>query len=292
MEDIMIKIAFIGCDSTHTEAYAKLFNFESSPLYGKAVVKSIYGESLKQANEKAKILKIEKVADSLESAILDVDLVMVIGRFGESHYKPAAEIIRKRIPVFVDKPFTVDINEANKLIDLSRHFNTKLCSSSPLRFAKEVLESKEELKKLSGDLLSINVSVPANCTDLGPDPRLNNSFFYGIHGIEILLELIGSDILNIDYQYHKSKITVIITTSDKKNHILNLFTDVSEFYWLDIHSKKRSIHLNIQLDESYYLNVAKFLINDFISGKKTIDVESTLLAVKILDHIEKNNPNK
>ena len=35
----MIKIAFIGCDSTHTEAYAKLFNFESSPLFGKAIVK-------------------------------------------------------------------------------------------------------------------------------------------------------------------------------------------------------------------------------------------------------------
>jgi predicted dehydrogenase len=292
MENIMIKIAFIGCDSTHTEAYAKLFNFESSPLFGKGIVKSIYGESLKQAKEKAKKLNIEKVTDSLESAIEDIDLVMVIGRFGESHYQPTLEIIKKGIPVFVDKPFTVDINEAKKLIDLSKHFNTKLCSSSPLRFSKEVLDSKEKLKKINSELLSVNVTVPANCSDLGPDPRLNNSFFYGIHGIEILLELIGHDVLNIDYQYHKSKISVILTTSDKKNHILNLLTDVSEFYWLDIHSKRKSTHLNIKLDESYYLNVAKFLISDFINGKKTINIESTMLAVSILDHIEKNNPYK
>ena len=288
----MIKIAFIGCDSTHTEAYAKLFNFESSPLFGKAIVKSIYGESLEQAKEKAKKLNIHEISESLESAIEDVDLVMVIGRFGESHYKPTVEIIKKGIPVFVDKPFTVDINQAKKLSDLSKNFGTKLCSSSPLRFCKEVLEWKEKLKKISHDLLSINVTVPANCTDLGPDPRLNNSFFYGIHGIEILLELSGHDILRIDYQYHKSKINVILTSSDKKNHVLNLLTDVSEFYWLDIHTKKESFHRNINLDESYYKNVGEFLIYDFINGKKTVNLESTLLAVSILDHIEKNNPFK
>ena len=292
MENIMIKIAFIGCDSTHTEAYAKLFNFESSPLYGKGVVKSIYGESLQQAKEKAKILNIEKASNSFESAIEDVDLVMVIGRFGESHYEPTVKIIKKGIPVFVDKPFTVDINEAKKMSDLSKHFNTKICSSSPLRFSKEVMDAKQNLKKINSELLSINVTVPANCTDLGPDPRLNNTFFYGIHGIEILLELSGHDILSINYQYHKSKISVIITTSDKKNHVLNLLTDVSEFYWLDIHTKKESFHTNINLDESYYINVGEFLIFDFIKGKKTVNIESTLLAISILDHIEKNNPFK
>jgi len=288
----MIKIAFIGCDSTHTEAYAKLFNFESSPLFGKAIVKSIYGESLQQAKEKAKKLNIQEVSESLESAIKDVDLVMVIGRFGESHYKPTVEIIKKGIPVFVDKPFTVDINQAKKLSDLSKNFDTKLCSSSPLRFCDEVLDWKEKLKNISHDLLSINVTVPANCTDLGPDPRLNNSFFYGIHGIEVLLELSGHDIISIDYQYHKSKISVILTNSDNKNYILTLLTDVSEFYWVDIHTKKESFHTNINLDESYYKNVGEFLIDDFIKGKKTVNIESTLLAISILDHIEKNNPYK
>tara|TARA_B100001113_G_C21116326_1_gene625491 strand:+ start:1718 stop:2587 length:870 start_codon:yes stop_codon:yes gene_type:complete len=286
----MIKIAFIGCDSTHTEAYAKLFNFTDSPFYGKAEVYSIFGEDKEQLKLKANKLKIPIISESINSALNNVDFAMVIGRFGESHFEPAMMALKNKIPVFVDKPFTIDINQAIKLKDVSEKSNVKLCSSSPLRFAQEVLKFKKYIENNYEKLISVNVTVPANCTDLGPDPRLNNSFFYGIHGVEVLLELIGYDFKKIDYNFFDSQIKVIVTTFDNKQHTLSLIYDVSEIYWIDIHTTFESFRVNIDLNETYYEGVANFLINDFIEGKKTIELKSTLTAISILDQIEKNKP--
>lgn len=289
----MVKIAFLGCDSTHTEAFAECVNKINAPFYGVAKVVSIFGDSFEQSTEKSIDLSIDRVALTIEDALKNVDLAMVIGRFGDSHYEPVLKCLQAGIPIFVDKPFTISHSEAIDMVDISNRFGVPMTSSSPLRFSKEVLECKNRILNFKDELLTISVSVPANCTDLGSDPRLNSPFFYGIHGIEILLELIGYDVDILEVSYNDiSIITKIERKNDKKIFLFQMFRDASEFYWIDIHTKTESFHSNIILDGSYYNREIDYILNGFFKGKELIPLESTLQAIYILELIEKGDLKK
>jgi predicted dehydrogenase len=288
----IIKICFLGCDSTHTEAFANRINAPEGAFYGKAKVISIYGESNEQAIEKAGRLNIPLVTTSIEEALESADVAMVIGRFGESHFIPAKTALAKGIPVFVDKPFTISAEEARELINLSKETNTRMFSSSPLRFSKEVNECKEIAKKAGDDLIMIRVTVPANCTDLGPDPRLDSAFFYGIHGIESLLEITGHAISDIQINYHKSYVSCDMELENKTHASFQLIRDAPEFYCVELYTKTEYFHFNINLDGSYYETLVGFLLNEFFTGKDTIALESTYQSISILDSIETKDPFK
>jgi len=211
----MIRIALLGSDSTHTEAFASRINKLDGPYYGVAKVTSIWGEDYDQANIKASALGIDRVSNTPAEALANADLAMVIGRFGESHFQTAMMAIEARIPTFVDKPFTVDIQQARNLATAAREQNVYLASASPLRFAKEVYELKAIISSRVG-LKCVTASVPANCIDLGSDPRLNSSFFYGIHGLEVMFEIAGHDIADSHISYSKSAILVHLEFKIKK----------------------------------------------------------------------------
>src|SRR5207244_2395257 len=108
-----------------------------------------------------------------------IDLAMVLGRFGDSHFQPARLALERGLLTFVDKPLTTSFDEARKLADLARSSKGRLVSSSPLRFAKE-LEEASKAKVRPG---FVGVSAPANCIDLGDDRRFQSTFFYGIHAV-------------------------------------------------------------------------------------------------------------
>ena len=79
----MIRIGMIGADSTHTEAWTQLVNPPDSPLFGRAQVVKLWGEDAEQAGAKAKQWQIPAVVGTPEEALTDVDLVMVVNRYGE-----------------------------------------------------------------------------------------------------------------------------------------------------------------------------------------------------------------
>ena len=57
----MIKVAILGSDSSHTEAYTSLINKSGSPFFGQAKVFWIWGENKEETNNKAKALDIKRV---------------------------------------------------------------------------------------------------------------------------------------------------------------------------------------------------------------------------------------
>jgi hypothetical protein len=287
----MIKIAFLGSDSTHTEAFARLINFSNSKFHKYARVVSIYGENLEETKRKAKELNILKHAISIEDALEGVDLAFVIGRFGDSHYLPTKAAILKKIPVFVDKPFTLSVEESKDLIALSDKLMVPMFSSSPLRFSKEIILIKTLLLDIDNDLINVCVKVPANCTDLGDDARLNSVYFYGIHGIEILLEIIGYEFNEITIDNNKTFITTSLHTPNGNINKFELIRNASEFYWVEIHTKTNNYFYNIELDGSYYENEIEYILNWKNNNSKVIPLISTHKCISIMNEIELSEIN-
>lgn len=287
----MIRIAFLGCDSSHTEAFANRINPLGALFNGRAKVVSIWGEDLSQATVKATALGIDRVAATPADALEGVDLAMVIGRFGESHFAAAMAAIDAGLPTFVDKPFTVNNVEARHLATMARKRGIPLASVSPLRFAKEVAALKSQIAT-DGEWECIAAACPANCTDLGNDPRLDSAFFYGIHGLEMLLELTGHDIADAVISYGNRAISVRIEFESGRSALFELIRNAPEFYEIAAYTKVTAQRLNISLDGSYYEAELEALLGGFATGGGFISLDSSLAAVELLERIEQNDPFK
>jgi predicted dehydrogenase len=281
----MIKIAFLGSDSTHTEALGGRINGPQAPFRDAACVVSLWGQDAAEAKRKAGELGIARVASTPEQALDGVDLAMVIGRFGESHYEPARVALGRGIATFVDKPFTVSVAEARKLAELARAQDVPLSSSSPLRFARELDALKKHLAAEGGDWVGAVATVPANCADLGSDPRFDSAFFYGIHGVEMLFELVGHDVRATRVDFGRSAIAALLEMPGGRTASVQLVRGAAEFYALDLYTRKASYRAAVELDGSYYDGMLRYVL-EFAAGKCAIALESTLRAIELLEAIE------
>lgn len=280
----MIDIAFLGSDSTHAEEFAQRINKLKSPFSGVARVVSIWGEDKDQTREKAKCLSIKKVCESPEQALENVDLAMVIGRFGDSHMLPTKLALERGIPTFVDKPFTSSFAEARELVALAERSGTPLLSCSPLRFCSEV-KRLIALRKEKAKLNHLLISGPANCIELGDDSRFGSIFFFGIHVVEILHEILGDQFHNEEIEIRRDTISVYIE-SGSVSATLYFVRNTKEFYSMQYFAGAEMFWIPICLDGSYYVSLLRFLFEEFLTGKNTIPQLSTLRAIDLLDRIE------
>ena len=174
----MIRIGMIGADSTHTEAWSRLVNLPDAPLYGQAQVVKLWGEDRDQASAKANDCRIPAVVDTPAEALEDVDLAMIVNRYGDDHPPYARLAIEAGLPTFVDKPFANEMEDVHQLVGLAQQRNAPLTSCSALRYAGEVMELQEKMAAFG----------PLNCAIVSgaaagdfPDPRAKHPFFYGMN---------------------------------------------------------------------------------------------------------------
>lgn len=184
----MIRIGMIGADSTHTEAWTQLVNPPGSPLHGQAQVVKLWGEDAGQAQAKASEWQIPEVVGSPEEALGDVDLAMVVNRYGDDHPPHARLAIEAGLPTFVDKPFANNMDDVHSLVGLAAERGVPLMSCSALRYAGEVMALQEKMAGFGA--LNCAVVSGAAAGDF-PDPRALHPFFYGIHATELLHTLLG-----------------------------------------------------------------------------------------------------
>ncbi len=278
-----MRVALLGSDSTHTEAFASRIQQRDG-----VTVASLYGEDPLLTQRKATALGVTRVETSVEDALVEADLAMVIGRFGESHLTPASAALAAGIPTFVDKPFTTLLADAQALVALGARYGTPLCSASALRFADEVQRLAARLRE--EEWSEVDVTVPLECTDLGDDPRFRSVFFYGIHGVEVLLELVGHALVAVGIERGADGVVVRLTLADGHRATLRLLRGIEEAYAVRAVTATGETAFDIALDGAYYDRLLDRLLDGFMQGRTPVAVESTLAAIAILEAVEQGHP--
>ena len=121
---------------------------------------------------------------------------MIMNRFGDDHIRSFKEIARFGKPTFIDKPIASSLQEAIEISKIAKEFNTPITSHSPLEFSKEFNEIKVTYRKMieSKEKSILIFSGPAECNDIGDDPRFKSPLFYGIHLSEMLSNICSDDL--------------------------------------------------------------------------------------------------
>ncbi len=274
----LYRIGIIGTENSHALAFTKILKAQ----YGAgARVCCVYGP-----DEEAT----RKVIEAADDGCVDinpsefagkVDAVMITSRKGSEHLEYAMPFIKQGVPLFIDKPFTSDVNEAFELIKAARESKCLIIGGSGCKHLDSVQKQKDAAKALmkKGELLSgsLNFSVQADST-------YDGFFFYSPHLVEMCIEIFGRDIKSVVATEKKGTIVAICRYSDYD--VTLHFTNRSKQSFCVIYGKEEVYPRAITLENLYDNEVAKF-VDMLERAEIPQSYEELSLPVQVIAAIEK-----
>src|SRR5688572_10337862 len=182
-----LRCGIIGTDTSHVPAFTDQFN-KKHPEWRIKVVAAFKGGSpdlptsadrvenfAKTINEKYGV----EIVDSIDDLLAKVDVVLLESVDGRPHLAQVTPVFKAGKRVFIDKPLAASLEDARKIVQLSKETGTPFFSSSSYRFQKDTATLREAAAV--GKATKIQTSSSFSLLAFHPD-----LYFYGIHGVEAL----------------------------------------------------------------------------------------------------------
>lgn len=180
----MYKIAFLGVENSHANAFLEY-------IYDKRAVSDIevvgvYSNEPEAAAKLSERYGIEN-AESPDAFVGKVDGIVITARDGKYHYPYAKPYFESGIPMFIDKPITTNLADAELMLGALRTYKNKYCGCSSLKYSKELLTLKNEIAELGeGELYGGFLRAPVSLVN-----DYGNFWFYSQHLVQMACELFG-----------------------------------------------------------------------------------------------------
>ncbi len=199
----MKKIVILGCENSHANTFLNFM--KENPKYSDVAVVGVFSEDLeaaKKLNEKYGV----PVMNSYDELVGQVDGVIVTARHGGNHYKYAKPYIASGVPMFIDKPVTVDGEEAVEFMRECKKAKVRITGGSCSVYAKIVKKlKKDNLKNVNGKTIGGLVRAPLNMHNVW-----GGFYFYADHLISIMAEIFGRYPKSAKAFVKDNKITAIV----------------------------------------------------------------------------------
>jgi predicted dehydrogenase len=190
-----IRIGIIGLDTSHSPAFAKLFN-AANPMAGLTGFKVVAAYPQGSADIQSSVERIPahtkeiqqygvEIVDSIKKLLQKVDVVLLETNDGRPHLEQFREVVQAGKPMFIDKPVAASLTDVVAIFKEASAKNVPVFSSSSLRYMKNVQAVRNENK--IGRVLGADTFSPATLEPHHPD-----LFWYGIHGVEVLFAVMGT----------------------------------------------------------------------------------------------------
>ena len=180
----MKKFAILGCENSHADAFLDIVY--NKKLYTDIECAGVYSED-REAAEKLHGKYGVDIMCSPDALVGQLDGLIITARHGAKHHEFARPYIKSGIPMFIDKPITIDEDDSVALMREFRENGVRFCGGSSCPHAKFVGELKAardsgEYGKILGGSLRAPVSM---------DNPNGGWFFYSQHLVEVMCELFG-----------------------------------------------------------------------------------------------------
>lgn len=180
----MKKIVILGCENTHANGFldfvTKNEEFKDIEVIG------VYSEDTEAAQRLSGQYGVPVMA-SCDEAVGKVDGVIVTARHGNKHYEFAKPYIASGVPMFIDKPITIDEDEAVAFMQELKENNVLVTGGSMLRFnfpVRQVGVATQE--QVAGRTIGGVVRAP-----LYPTNPNGGFYFYAQHLVEMVMTGFG-----------------------------------------------------------------------------------------------------
>ncbi|MBM7788177.1 Gfo/Idh/MocA family protein [Tenggerimyces flavus] len=181
-----MRLGVVGTESSHVELIVRHLNLEHR--FGGWRVAALWGADAQRTNDVAKQGGDIAVVSTPEALLENVDAVVVADRDGADHRAHAMPFLRAGMPVLVDKPFATNVGDADAMLEAANASGAALLSASALRWAREVVETREALPSIGGARIVV-ATGPAD-----PDNAYSGWHYYGVHPAEMALAMVDGDL--------------------------------------------------------------------------------------------------
>lgn len=282
----MFRIGILGSDNSHALSFSKLANIPDPDtgeyIFPDVRVTGIYGHDRAQTEKVARDGKLEFIAEKPEELTGKVDAIVVVFRDGDLHAGYALPFIEAGIPAWIDKPFTIKVSDAKKLIEAADRHNTLLTGGSTCKYAYDVqmLKNSVENDKNLGNIISGAVNFPATL-----DSEYGGLFFYGPHLAEMVMTIFGYDVKSVAAGVKNGSV-IAVAKYDRYDVVMN-FTKGAKEYVGVIYGENKTIVREIDISIIYKLGFGKF-VEMLRAGKRPFPLEQLLAPTVLLNAVLKS----
>lgn len=281
----MYRIGIIGTENSHALAFSKIINLPDphtgKMTYPDARVVGVFGDT---ENSRAIIAeaKADFITENADDFFGKVDAMLITNRKGSLHTQYAMPFIEKGMPLFIDKPFTSDVGEAEKLIEAAKKSGSKLCGGSGCKLAYDAAILKNNVRELiaAGNMLSASINFSAD-----PESEYDGFYFYAPHLTEMALEIFGENVKSV-YATENNGSRISIWKYDNYDVSLH-FTKGAAASSAVIYAVNGNIMRNIDISMIYEREVRHF-IHMLRTGEMPSSYERLVSPVKMIAAIEES----
>ncbi len=206
----MIRIGIVGTDGGTMNGHAlHVCNILNSDRYCDVTISGLYGENAEETKSLAELQNVSYIANNPSDLIGKVDAVMIMFRDGNKHLSYAKPFLDAGIPVFVDKPFTCTVADAEELIWNAKQGGSLLCGGSYVKYAPALEELRKKVTVDRDHILSGYLSFPVLL-----ESPYGGIHFYSHHAICELIFVFGPEIKAISSTVTNGKLVVVAQYQD------------------------------------------------------------------------------
>ncbi len=282
-----MKIAILGTENSHAHAFATLIKNEEK--YKDIEIVGVYGYDDAANQRLLDAGLVTRIGKTYDEFLDEVDAILVTARHGDHHYEYALPYIKKGIHAFIDKPFCVDLDKANELVEVAKKSGSLLSGGSSLKFLDDVKPLRRYFQQYSND-----GKITGGCV-AAPVSMVNDYggfYFYSQHLVEIMLTIFGTDVKKVYAKcdnLEKNQISCIFDYGDFD--VTAQFYD-SYYYSASVYSKDGAKEMSTCNCTYCYENELDECFDMVKSGEMPESFERLLLPLKILHAVEESYLSK
>lgn len=259
-----IKVGIIGLDTSHVIAFTKGLNDPSDKdhVAGLRVIAAYKGGSPDVESSWSRVDKYTaelrdkwqlEIVNDIPTLCSKVDAVLLESVDGRRHLEQVKPVFAAHKPVFIDKPMAGSYKDAKEIAELGKATGVPWFTASSLRFWEET----ERLKNPEGigHVLAFDVLGVTS-----REPHVPALFWYGVHGVEMLYQLMGPGCESVTMQVSGNQDVVVGKWKDGRLGVIRGFSSGLYAFSITVYGDKGVLHSE-QKPETYRAllgKIAKF----------------------------------
>ena len=273
----MKKIVMLGCENSHADTFLTIMQ-NNPDKYRDIEVIGVYSEET-EAMERVCASFGVPAMKTFDEAVGIADGVVITARHGGKHYPYARPYLATGVPMFIDKPITVDEEEAIRFMGECREAGVRITGGSCCKYAAEITDMKTKInpEEIRGGL----VRAPINMEN-----PYGGFFFYSQHLVEMLGELFG--LYPRSVRAHRAGNNVNVVFSYDGYDVTGLYTEFSWLYFVSVALNGQTLASDATIGTDCFTRELDEFCDLLRGGKQTVTYDDFIAPVFTLNAIHRS----